>query len=126
MTSVEVWDPATSRWTEVASLPISHHNETNSAVVLANGRVLLAGAPTPTPSGGRCSALRRRSSTPERAGGRLGQPFLTDGTITSSSRSSTGGFSPPADKPRTVVLRHGEHQGMVLGRRPDRLDQERP
>lgn len=43
MTSVEVWDPATSQWTESAPLPVAHHNESNSAVALTDGRVLVAG-----------------------------------------------------------------------------------
>lgn len=43
MTSAEVWDPATGSWSEVGSLLVPHHNETNSAVTLRSGRVLLAG-----------------------------------------------------------------------------------
>lgn len=43
MTTVEVWDPQSGDWSEVASLPVPHHNETNAAVVLRDGQVLIAG-----------------------------------------------------------------------------------
>lgn len=43
MTAAEVWDPTTGHWAEVAPLPVPHHNETNAAVGLPDGRVLIAG-----------------------------------------------------------------------------------